>query len=356
VTVVATKTDVGATEWVIDDAVTRLRVWGTDRHYDLAANGEATIGSATSCSIRLVDPAEQVSREHARLVREGERLFLRDLGSKNGIRLDGARRNEFIVEPGVELGIGGLTLIAESPRLIALREFLARILGWSGERIEAVDLALRAVRVAASRRAPLVLAGDGDLIPIARAIHVRARGAERPFVLCDPRRRRGEATVRSAENYDLGMPAFAAATGGSLCVWSHRTPSDFGEVRAALRDPSHRVQLIACAQRANEAEQFAAYVVDIPALTSRAGEIDRIVAEFGADATAMLGAAFTKADREWVREHSSASLTDIEKGTLRLVALREGGSVARAASLLGMSHVALAEWIGRRRLPHRRQR
>ena len=80
-----------------------------------------------------------------------------------------------------------------------------------------------------------------------------------------------------------------------------------------------------------------------------------MIDEYGADAVVALDAkvSFTSADREWVREHSAGSLPEIEKGSLRLVALREGGSIVRAASILEMSHSSLTEWIGRRRLPSR---
>jgi molybdenum-dependent DNA-binding transcriptional regulator ModE len=52
-----------------------------------------------------------------------------------------------------------------------------------------------------------------------------------------------------------------------------------------------------------------------------------------------------------VIQHSASSLPEIEKGTRRLVAIRQAGSIAQAAARLGMSHVALSQWIGRRRLP-----
>src|SRR6185503_8160289 len=144
------------------------------------------------------------------------RWVLRDLSSKNGLRLDGARRTEIVLEPGAEIGIGGLTLIAESMRSVALRGFLARLLGWRSDRIEVIDHALRSIRMAATRRVALILCGEGDLVPIAGSIHRHSLGHDRPFVVCDPRRRQVGATVRSAENYASGMQALAAAQGGTL--------------------------------------------------------------------------------------------------------------------------------------------
>jgi len=355
----STKTDVAVNEWAIDDGVVRLREWGTDRIWVLPPPpaDECTIGAAETCAVQLDDPSGRVSRVHARLGREHAKWLLRDLGSKNGVRLDGARRTEVVLEPGVEIGIGGITLIAESPRSIALREFLARLLGWRSDRTEVVDHALRSIRMAATRRFALVLCGEGDLVPMARSIHRHALGDERPFVVCDPRRRQGKATVRSAENYETGLRALAAATGGSLCVRGRRLPRDFTEVVVALRDPGSRVELVVCAHGPQDCEPFLAAPIVVPPLASRAAELDRIITEYAEDALAQLApiggsrTGFLAVDREWVRTHSASSLPDIEKATLRLAAIRESRNLSNAAARLGMAPVSLSRWIGRRSLP-----
>jgi FHA domain len=355
---IATKTDLGMDAWAIDDDVVRLREWGSELSYPLPTSGadgatlEVTIGSAETCTLQLTDPTGCLSRQHVALQREGPRWIARDLDSKNGMRLDGVKRPKVLLEPGSELGLGGITLIAESPRLIALRSFLARILGWSSDRYETVDLALRSVRLAATRRAALALCGEGDLVSIARGLHRYSLGDQRPFVLCDPKRRETEANA-VLENYVDGMRAFDAAAGGSMCMWSKRLPRDFAEVTVALRDPSTRVQLIVCGQRPPDRKELVSAPIEVPPLTSRPEEIDRVVDEYAADAAVLLrvAASFTPVDRDWVRTHSGTSLPEIEKGTARIVALREAGNVARAAGLLGMAHASLGEWIGRRRLP-----
>ncbi|MEO7732137.1 MAG: FHA domain-containing protein [Kofleriaceae bacterium] len=355
---IATKTDLdlGMDAWAIDDDVVRVREWGSELSYPLPAAGtdvaEVTIGSAETCTLQLTDPTGCLSRQHVVLQREATRWIARDLDSKNGMRLDGVKRPKVLLEPGSELELGGITLIAESARLIALRSFLARILGWSSDRYETVDLALRSVRLAATRRAALALCGEGDLVSIARSLHRYSRGEQRPFVLCDPKRRETEANA-VLENYIDGMRAFDAAAGGSMCMWSKRLPRDFAEVTAALRDPGTRVQLIVCGLRPPDRKELVSAPIEVPPLTSRPEEIDRVVDEYAADAAVQLrvAASFTKVDRDWVRMHSATSLPEIEKGTARIVALREAGNVARAAGLLGMAHASLGEWIGRRRLP-----
>ena len=116
---VSTKTDIAANEWSIDDRVMRLREWGTETIHllpqpPLLGPAEWSIGSAQTCSLQLHDPSGRISRLHARLVQtNATKWLLRDLGSKNGTRLDGARCSQIELAPGHEIGIGGLTLISE---------------------------------------------------------------------------------------------------------------------------------------------------------------------------------------------------------------------------------------------------
>src|SRR5262245_23717785 len=135
-----TRTD-QSKEWALDDNVIQLREWATGKTHLLPAPpiDECTIGAAETCTLRLSDPACMVSRVHACLLRDENKWLLRDLASKNGLLVDGARRTEVVLEPGMEIGIGGITLLAESASSIALRNFLARLLGWRPERAEVVD-------------------------------------------------------------------------------------------------------------------------------------------------------------------------------------------------------------------------
>jgi hypothetical protein len=150
------------------------------------------------------------------------------------------------------------------------------------------------------------------------------------------------------------MPAFAAAAGGSLCVRSLRLPRDFSGVFTAVRGPNSQVQLVVCVQTSETYEPSLAVPITVPPLASRHDEIDRIITEYAEDAIAELCTSrtgFLPADREWVRMHSASSLPDIEKATLRLVAIRESRNLSSAAARLGMAPVSLMRWIGRRELP-----
>lgn len=233
-----------------------------------------------------------------------------------------------------------------------LREFLTRILGWNNER--AVDQALRSIELSLSHRAQLILCGNGDLVPLALALHHRTLGAERPFIVCDPRRGNTPASVRAPANLESGASAFVAAAGGSLCLRRRRLPPDSPVIVRQLRH-SVDVQYILCSGE-DDLHPFGVVPspILVPPLSHRAVEIPRIINEYARDAISTLRARpsdFTDADRAWVLHHSSGSLSEIEKGTLRMVALRMSTSMSDAAVRLGMAPVSLSRWVGRRRRP-----
>jgi len=123
-----------------------------------------------------------------------------------------------------------------------------------------------------------------------------------------------------------------------------------------MRDLNASVQLIICADARFDTHPFLVLPapIRVPPLTTRTKELPRIVDEYAADAIAELGAReahFTEADKAWVLAHSALTLEEIEKATLRLVALRMSRTLPRAAERLGMAPVSLSRWIGRRKLP-----
>jgi FHA domain/Domain of unknown function (DUF1707) len=70
-----------------------------------AGTARVTIGRASDCDCLLSDAT--VSRHHAELRRDGERWLLRDLGSRNGTRVNGMRVLEATeVHPGDRVALG----------------------------------------------------------------------------------------------------------------------------------------------------------------------------------------------------------------------------------------------------------
>jgi hypothetical protein len=94
----------------------------------------------------------------------------------------------------------------------------------------------------------------------------------------------------------------------------------------------------------------------VRSIAERVSELPRVVDEYVSDAIVELepsrSLALTEGDRAWLIAHAAAmSLSEIEKASLRLVALRSSENLSQAAERLGMAAVSLARWAGRRKLP-----
>lgn len=78
------------------------------------------VGRADSCDLPLADA--DASREHAAFKRNAQGVWVRDLGSKNGLLLEGASQpiTELLLRPGDTIQIGASYLVYEDPRLSAL--------------------------------------------------------------------------------------------------------------------------------------------------------------------------------------------------------------------------------------------
>jgi len=72
-----------------------------------------TIGRDVSCEILLNN--EQVSRKHAELLRITDGYLLRDLGSTNGVFINGQRIQEKFLNPGDMITIGELQFLFQMP-------------------------------------------------------------------------------------------------------------------------------------------------------------------------------------------------------------------------------------------------
>jgi hypothetical protein len=327
----------------------QLREWASERCHLLSVTAlRCSLGTQEDCAVRLSDA--DVFPLHARLSRERRQWMLRALGDTACIWCDGTRITLCSLAPGMEIRVGHTTLIVEDRWWITLRAFCARLLGWGSDRMLAVDQALRSIRMCLTHRAPLLLRGDSDMVPIAQALHRRVLGADRPFIVCDPRRRQHRASVRSPASYKTVAAAAQAAFDGALCVRSRRLPPDLAALRAWLADTDVNVRLMVCLDRAVPSTMLPASI-DVPSLSTRVSDLPRIIDEYAHDAIAALGSpvtSFGPGDHDWVLAHATTSLPEIEKATLRRVALRSSSNLSRAAARLGMAPVSLSRWLTRR--------
>lgn len=81
---------------------------------------ETVIGRSTYCSIVL--PTTTVSREHARLVLSGDVLEIVDLGSRNGITVNGERVTKRVLQDGDVIGLGCERLTVSATPVAAARQ------------------------------------------------------------------------------------------------------------------------------------------------------------------------------------------------------------------------------------------
>jgi hypothetical protein len=81
--------------------------------------GSVILGRSRECDCVLAEPS--VSRRHAELRREGARWLIRDLGSRNGTRVNGVRLlGEAEVGPGDRVSFGDARFrLGEAPRSAA---------------------------------------------------------------------------------------------------------------------------------------------------------------------------------------------------------------------------------------------
>lgn len=337
----------------LSDSVIGLREWGTSRIFSLRAPQHSReTATADTAALQFSRGDLATATDRIEIAYENQSWRVKDWSGLSNLKQDGRPTREVSLMPGTEVTIAGRTFIAESPRSIALRNFCSRLLGWNDERVADVDHALRAIRLASTGRAPLMLTGSGDLVPTAHAIHRYSLGDRVPFVVSDPRRTNTSPTVRSPANCASGVDALRKAYGGTLCVRAGRLPRDFAEILTAFREPECPTQLMICYRTTllpNAAQ------IDIPSLNSRRSDLPRLVSEYIDDATHALRApddCLDQQDKEWILDHAAfgreLTISGIEKAALRAVALKMTGDLTAAARLLGMARVSLERWIKRR--------
>jgi len=337
----------------LDDDVYRIRIWGTDDTFSLSH--EQTLHGTHA---GIVEGKHAVAGA-VRIVEAPGGWTIEGLAGGAALRIDSARAAVVPLVPGLTFELGEYVLVAESERSVALRRFLQRLVGWGPHELSRIDRGMQAVRRATAGRGTLVLSGDGDLTSIARVIH-RYTVPNGPFVESSPRRGATSGSAWSTRNHPIAEEAWAAAVSGTLCVSNERRPKRLATLLPRQDRSTTRVQLIVCACAPIDPVLSDSIAITPVAHRSRE-ELDRVISEYGRDASEELQArltplgitaTFTAADHAWVRLHAASSYTDIARATLRLVALRAfEGTTLRAARILGMSAAALSEWRARRRLP-----
>jgi DNA-binding NtrC family response regulator len=197
------------------------------RVLELAEGKEIVVGRGDEVELTIED--SKISRRHARLWREGNKVFMEDLGSTNGTRVNGVTvQGTHRLGPGDEVGVGAATLVVSS---LALTAGPHRILtdGEFEERLEAeADRAKRYRRplsLVMLRLAGQLESVRGDLAAMAsvlRQMDVLASYGPREYALLLP-----EADASASHEVCSRLGAAVKQDGKSkLAVGSATLPTD----------------------------------------------------------------------------------------------------------------------------------
>ena len=271
-------------------------------------HGLASVGSHPQNTVVLRD--RLVSRFHCRLhLRDDGRLWLRDLGSRNGTSVDGVRVSEAELLPGAVIGAGGRLLRVERRE----RASLPRVPGFS-PRDPVMAPALALIVRAGPSRLPVVLRGEtgaGKEVA-ARAVHALSDRARGPFVPLNCGAIAHELAEAELFGHERGAftgavgaspGAFGAADGGTLFL------DEIGELPLPLQ-----VKLL----RALEAEEIK------PVGAARPRKIDvRVVCATHRDLRALVAAGSFREDLYYRLRGVEIALPPLRARKLDLLPLAE---------------------------------
>lgn len=150
-----------------------------------ASTSPVLIGRDSGCAVVLDD--SEVSAAHAEIVAEPEGVLLRDLGSKNGTIVGGARLREGILVAACSIQIGGTLLRFEPRSREAIQLLSDERLGGLWGRSPRMRQLFKQVREVAPTDLSVLITGEtgtGKEL-VARALHEQSRRAKGPLVVLD---------------------------------------------------------------------------------------------------------------------------------------------------------------------------
>ncbi|MBE2253566.1 MAG: sigma-54-dependent Fis family transcriptional regulator [Myxococcus sp.] len=144
-----------------------------------------SVGTADGNTLQLTDPT--VSRFHLELSRRGPLVLVRDVGSTNGVVINGVTLREGAVPPGAVLQLGTTSLTVGEGKNGSVPMLEHETLGSLKGRAPVMRTLLARVEKAAGSDTGVLLIGESGTGKevIARELHQRSARAKHPFVTVD---------------------------------------------------------------------------------------------------------------------------------------------------------------------------
>jgi len=359
----STSTSPGAQLAIQRDAVTGLRVWGTNVEHDFPPGfdriwvGKDPQGADVRHVIRIDHPS--VSRRHAKIEWRGPHLVVEDQASKNGTSVDGKAQAIFELVPEARVRFGDVVTVAYNERTQRVRAGLRRFLGYG----DAAQLAIEQLQYGAANRHAIALVGSSHGSAgqaLAKYLHDSMPANAWPYL--------APSTLPAADDCAGQRALVASAAYGTLVLDLHKRGTRYERIRhvcEAIATNAYHVRLVVIIKPkvilehvVGDAVRSAIHVIHLPPLVSRGAEAQRLIEDTIKHHAAQQGAAaqvLDDGDRAEIgarisdprhRRHIE-TWQDLEDTIQRLIAIRKGGS-ARAAELAwGLSPGALAKWAAK---------
>jgi len=173
-------------------------------------DGPLVVGTDPDCDVVLTD--DTVSSRHCEFLRRGGRVVVRDLGSTNGVLVDGIAVAEAFPEPGSKIRIGHTQWVLKAAKkedvLVSRADHFGTLYGKSA----AMRALFAQVEAVAKAKAPLLLEGETGTGKDATAelVHQTSPRADGPFVVFDCGA--VSASLLEAELFGNEKGAFTGAT------------------------------------------------------------------------------------------------------------------------------------------------
>ena len=297
------------------------------------------LGRSSECGVRLDNPC--ISGEHAEIVWEDGRTFLRDKNSRHGVWVNDARVSVVVLTPGLLFSLADTKLYVVSARMVRARTAMIPYLGWGDSSLSHIDH----VVLATIKRSHLVLwAPPGsEAEQIARLVHEHGPGAEQSFVEATlPDDAPGQqALLERAENGTLVVHVSANAA----------APSPDSPIASELRSPHHHVRIIAITtapRRTGVVQVLPPSTMDVAVatLSARPADVPQLVPVLVERHERRVGRGpLAAADVVSLLRQSWQTLEDLSLGVMYLLAVRSRDSLRDAEAVSGVSKSALQKWL-----------